>query len=220
MTMVKKLFPTLQGKASSYWFNAQADAILAQHIIKYLQSKDMPSRPNTRLITLVNRARSHQNPTAYLAACAFALWEINGRMDWEVANVYARASRFSTHLPSQHYALSPPTPFPILTSWLLPLLGNQRGLHCFLSRHELVVSVPPQIFRQAIIDIQHLNIIHNRQTIDSMFTTSNDKTNKIHALSRLSSDPNSFLEAATHTQQAAIFWDQLFVALLKKVNFT
>jgi hypothetical protein len=220
MTMSKKLFSTLQGRASSYWFNAQADAILAQQIIKYLQSKTLPSRPNTRMITLVNRARSHQIPTAYLAACAFALWEINGRMDWEVANVYARLSRFSTHLPSQHYAITPPTPFPILTSWLLPLLGNQQGLSRFLRKHQLTVRVPAQVFRQAIIDIQHLNITHNQHTVAAITITSNDKTNKLHELSRLSSDPTSFLAAAAHTQHTAIFWDQLFMTLLKKVCAT
>lgn len=214
MTMVKKLFSTLQGRASSYWFNAQADAVLAQHIIKYLQNNALPSRPNTRLVTLLNRANALQNPTAYLAACAFALWEINGRMDWEVANVYARLSRFSTHLPPQHYAITPLTPFPILTSWLLPMLGNQRGLRSFLNRHELVVSISAQVFRQAIIDIQHFNIIHNRHTIASITTTSNDKTNKLRELSRLSSDPTCFLVAAAHTQHAAIFWDQLFMRLL------
>jgi hypothetical protein len=102
----------------------------------------------------------------------------------------------------------------------LPLLGNQQGLSRFLRKHQLTVRVPAQVFRQAIIDIQHLNITHNQHTVAAITITSNDKTNKLHELSRLSSDPTSFLAAAAHTQHTAIFWDQLFMTLLKKVCAT
>ncbi len=219
MSMRAKLIANLQGRAASYWLNAQADAGLAQQIIKHLNNKALPTPPNNRFDALLNCDREAKEPDAFLACCAFALWEINGRMDYEVAMFYAKLSGFSTHLPPNYYETDPPTPFPLVSSWTLPLLNNQRGLRRFLERHHCGIrDANSRTFRRAIRAVQEINITHNLEIIASFSKTSSNKVEQLREMLRHSTDPDEFMRSAQNTQRMAIFWDQLYINLIKFVN--
>lgn len=215
MSMMEKWRSSLQGRATSYWLNAQADAQLAQDIIHYLKNSPTRLLQDNRFNQLLELSQLSAESKFFLVCCAFALWEINGRMDYEVAHLYAKISGFAKHLPSAHFSQNPPAPFPLLTSWLLPVVRSQRGLHRFLQRQELALTGSTEVFIQAVIAVQEINITHNQKTINSMARASSPKTKRLKAFSELSPHPHLFLQAAQHTQQSAIFWDRLFIRLLK-----
>ena len=213
--MRAKLIANLQGRAASYWLNAQADAGLAQQIIKHLNNKALPTPPNNRFDALLNCDREAKEPDAFLACCAFALWEINGRMDYLVARLYARLSGFTAHLPPMRYEAIPPTPFPLISSWSLPLANNQQGLRRFLEKHHCgITSIKARTFRHAIRAVQEINITHNLEIISSFSETASEKVECLIEMSSYSPDPGMFMRAAQNTQRAAIFWDRLFIKLL------
>lgn len=214
---MEKWRSSLQGRATSYWLNAQADAQLAQEIIDYLKGLTASRSNDERFNQLLVRSTTSDRE-AFLASSAFALWEINGRMDYLVAHWYAKLSGFAKHLPSVHFSQNPPTPFPWLTSWLLPVLKSQRGLRRFLHKHELALTNSTEVFIQATIAVQEINIAHNQKTINSMTRASSPKTKRLKAFSELSPHPHLFLQVARHTQQSAIFWDRVFIKLLRLTN--
>jgi hypothetical protein len=212
-TTTQKVTATLQGRAASYWVNAQADAKLAGAIMHHIQKPKL-SDTDPRFAILLAHANTLSHRTAFLAGCAFTLWEINGRMDWEVALLYAKLSGFEKHLPALHFSSPSPTIMPLLTSWVLPLLGNKRGLRRFLAKHQLTITVSNNVLRQAIITIQEINSAHNRKTIEVLAQASTKHCETLKKLCNLSANPHYCLVAASKTQQAAIFWDQLYIKLL------
>lgn len=205
----------MQGRATSYWLNARADAELAQVIIIYLKDPTVSPPPNKRFDQIVDLASASTHPQFFLAACAYTLWEINGRMDYQVARIYAWLSGFTRHLPVYHFAQPSPTPIPLISSWLLPVMRSQSGLQRFLIKHHLSIQGSTDVFIKAIVAIQHLNIAHNLETIDTVGTSASNKAQQLQKYSKLSSNPQTFLHAATQTQRAAIFWDKLFIKLLR-----
>ena len=214
--MLKKLFARLQGRAASYWLNAQSDAGLAQEILVHLKNQTTHAMKSDRFLEFAKRSLASEQERAFLACCAFTLWEINGRMDYEVAWIYAKLSDFSSYLPPNYYETDPPLAFPLISSWTLPLLNNQRGLRRFLEKHHCGIrDINTRTFHHAIRAVQELNIAHNYEIITSFSKNSSEKVKQLIELSRQSPNPEEFMRSAQNTQQTAIFWDRLFIQLLK-----
>lgn len=215
MSMRVKLIANLQGRAASYWLNAQADARLAQEILIHLKNEATNPVKTDRFLEFTKRSLESDQARAFLGCCAFALWEINGRMDYEVAMFYAKLTDFSSHLPSNYYETDPPLPFPLVSSWTLPLLNNQTGLQKFLTMHDCnIATIRMQTFHHAIRAVQEINIAHNYETITSFSKNYSKKVDRLKELSRHSSYPDEFMRSAHNTQKAAIFWDRLYIKLL------
>lgn len=214
--MLKKLFARLQGRAASYWLNAQSDAQLAQEILAHLKNQTTHAKKSDRFLEFAKRSLESDQARAFLGCCAFTLWEINGRMDYEVAQLYGKLSGFATYVPAVFYETDPPTPFPLVSSWTLPLLNNQRGLQGFLEKHHCDIrDISMGTFHHAIRTVQEINIAHNLEIITSFSKNSSEKVKQLIELSRQSPNPEEFMRSAQNTQQAAIFWDRLFIELLK-----
>ncbi len=213
--MLQKLSAAIQGRAASYWLNAQADAELSQAIIAYLKSSPTLAVEDNRFDQLWELSQNSLEPKFFLAGCAYTLGEINGRMDYEVARFYALLSGFRHHLPPNYFSHASPTPFPLLTSWFLPSLKSQGGLRRFLQKQELALAGSTEVFIQAVMAIQEINIAHNRETIHAFAAHASPQIKQLRKLSKASVAPLIFMHAARQTQQSAIFWDKLFIKLLK-----
>lgn len=216
MIMKERLRSIFAGRAASYALNADHDAHLTEALINYLKTNKMPNLFDNRLHLFIDYAKDQANSRFALLCISYTLAEINGRMDILLSRLYQSWSNTVIPLETEYYDNPSPLPFPFWTSWILPLGRRTRGLEQFAREHKIKLKgVDKKEFLESIKLVQKVNIGHNLHTAEAIEKdSSSPKVKRLYELSQSVKYPKVFLNAAKHTQHAAIFWDRLYILLL------